>query len=348
MADEPNVGATAVESTDDIGIDIDAGAEKISEGLFGPTTPAPESTEHAEGSAAEHSALDVPVSARAATSTPPPSILDTPTTTPVSDVPKAWPKDMHEHWGTLDPTVKSYLQKRETQMLDGLEQYKGEAQLGRSMKEVVGPYLSHMERAGIEPKTMVGNLLNAHWILTRGTAESKAAYEKLGRDLGFVTAETANPAQPVNPDLQAIRTEMDKLRETVTARQQAEYNAQADKVKSEVDTFAQDTAAHPYWEECADDIVALLNAYPKLSLQDAYDRAVYTNPVTRAKELAKVETTVEARLRENKRLDALPKKKSAGANIHGSESAKGSPTEPLGSFRDTLHSTMRSIKERTH
>ena len=44
-----------------------------------------------------------------------------------------------------------------------------------------------------------------------------------------------------------------------------------------METFALDTKAHPYFDEVADDIIALLKT--GASLQEAYDKAVWANPV---------------------------------------------------------------------
>ena len=97
---------------------------------------------------------------------------------------------MHPHWEKTPKEVQDYWETREKQMLDGLSQYKDHASIGKDFSEVVNPYLPHLKAAGIEPRQMIGNLLNAHWRLTQGTVESrKAAYDQLGKELGFSTAE---------------------------------------------------------------------------------------------------------------------------------------------------------------
>ena len=64
---------------------------------------------------------------------------------------------------------------------------------------------------------------------------------------------------------------------------QADENAKVSKI---VDDFAKDPA-HPYFDELADEIALQIKAGK--TLQDAYETAVYANPVTRAKELARIQ-----------------------------------------------------------
>ena len=121
----------------------------------------------------------------------------------------------------------------------------------------------------------------------------------------------------------------------------------------EVDAFstavAEDgkTLAHPYYQEIERDIATLLKAGYSQSLQDAYERAVFANPVTRAKEVARLQTAEAAKVKENLRLDGLKARKAASANVRPRDTASA-PTEPVGSMEDSIRSTLREIRERPH
>ena len=82
-----------------------------------------------------------------------------------------------------------------------------------------------------------------------------------------------------------------------------------------------------------------------LPLQEAYEKAVWANPVTRAKELAKQQTADLAKARENARLAALPKKHAASVNVKSRDAGR-TPTEPLGTMQDTMKQTLAEIKAR--
>lgn len=319
MADEPADSGTE--------FDLDAGVESIAKDIF-PPTPEPEAeAAHEEVAAA---APETPAATPAATETP-----------QSRPAPKAWPKDMHEHWPKLDPKVQGYLETREKQMLDGLGQYKTDATFGKNLRDAIAPYRPIIAAAGLDETTAVQTLLNAHYRLTQGPQESRlAAYQELGKNLGLVTGDTSSSA--TDPALKAVLDRMHSLESTVLARDQAAMTEAQTRIAKEVDAFASDPG-HAYFDEVADDVVAMIRA--GFSLQDAYDKAVWANPVTRQKELARLNTENEKKLRENARLDALKAEKAKSTNIRGRETERA-PTEPLGSMEDTMRSELRRIKDK--
>ncbi len=332
-----------LETASDTRLDIDSLSDQIGTSLFGPDeSPAEAASPFDEPEVAETPSAVVPPAAETPVTTPPD------TTAPVlRAAPKAWPKEMHEHWGKVDPKVQEYLETREKQMLDGLDQYKGDAQYGKSFKDVVAPYTSLLHAAGIDPVQAVNNLLQAQYRLTQGTQDSrKAAYEQLGRDLGLATP-VGEPATPVDPTVKALQDKLASLETSVTASQQAALTAARQQSAKEVEAFASDTTAHPYFDEVADDIAALLQATLATSLQDAYEQAVRRNPVTFEKEKVRLQTEAVEKFKENSRLEALPKKKAASVNVH-SRDTQTAPTEPLGSMEDTVRAAFRARAERSH
>ena len=156
---------------------------------------------------------------------------------------------------------------------------------------------------------------------------------------GAAPTETA----PVDPTVKALQERLDHIQGSLTAREQAEYATAQAAAKAEVDAFAGDTKAHPHFDAVADDIALYIKA--GATLQDAYDKAVWANPVTRQKELAASQTAFAEKQKEIARLEGLPKKKAAGVNVRGRETQRA-PTDPLGSFEDTLRSTLTEIKGR--
>jgi len=319
--------APETETTEDF--NIDSAVEKISAELFpSRETPAETTTE---------------VLVEAAPVAP---VLAAPT---LRDVPKSWPKEMHEHWGKIDPKVQEYWDTREQQMLQGLTQYKGDAQYGKTLKDVIAPFEGVLQQYRLEPHQAVQSLMNAHVRLTQGTPESRrAAYDELGRNLGITTTPTTQPGQeapPVDPQLQALQQQFQQMQQTLTTREQADYQAAQTRVTQEVEAFAMDAKAHPYFNEVADDITALLKGGVATSLQDAYDRAVRMNPVTYAKEVAVAQQAEVAKQQENARLNALKAKTAASGNVRSRES-KRTPTEPLGTMEDTIKETLRQHRAR--
>lgn len=255
--------------------------------------------------------------------------------------PKSWAKEKHELWGKVPPEAQEYFELREKQMLDGLEQYKGDSGLGRQIKDILNPYQPILQSQGLDAPTAIQALLNAHYQLTNGTPENrKSAYQKLGESLGLID----QTGTEVNPQFQSLQDQIQNLQRTIHEGQQNSYKENHAKVMKEVEAFASD-AAHPYFNDVADDIVAMIQA--GASLQDAYEKAVWANPMTRQKEMSRIQTENETKLKEKAKLEAEAAKKASSTNVK-SRDTRRTPTEPKGSMEDTMKDTLRSIRERTH
>lgn len=254
--------------------------------------------------------------------------------------PASWKKEMHEHWGKMPREAQAYYNEREQQMLDGMKGFK-------QISEVIKPYESVFSQSGMSAYQVIDRLLKAHTLLTQGDiASRKQAYDTLGKNLRLVEeaaqAQQAN-GQPVDPSIKALQDKLSTIEQGLLAQQQAIYDEARSKASQEVDVFAADTKAHPYFDEVAEEMQLFLRQ--GASLQEAYDKAVWVNAATRAKEQARTLTEHDAKLKENARLQTLPKKKAVAANVRGSGDGQAS-TEPVGSLEDTIKSTLRDIQQR--
>lgn len=84
----------------------------------------------------------------------------------------------------------------------------------------------------------------------------------------------------------------------------------------------------------ADDIVALIKAGKPL--QEAYEKAVWANPVTRQKEIDRINKENVSKLREKAKQEAEAAKKATGSNVRTRDTTK-SPTEPKGKLFGEEH-----------
>lgn len=320
------------ESNETSTIDIDSAVESIKNDLFqGGTSDAggEEPSEIVEAKSVE-----------------PPSDNAVPNVDENKNAPKTWPKEMHQYWLSTPKEVQKYWREREEQMMRGLEQYRNNASYGESIRKVLDPYSRHLSAANINEADMVGRLMNAHWRLTQGIdSERRAAYEELGRNLGFIQdAVENNKNASITPEVTQALDRISRIENTLSAENNIRLEQARVAASKDVEAFASDTKAHPHFDEVADDIVHFINKGE--TLEEAYDSAVWKNKVTRAKEIARVQTDHEAKFKENARLAVLPKKKAASVNIKSRET-NAAQTEPLGSMDDTLKGTLRSIRERT-
>lgn len=323
---------------------IENGVAEIAEGLFESPEPASDDDTDLGGDEPE---IVASTPEPAAESAPAPAAEETPAAPVVKAPPQSWAKDKHEVWAKMPPEAQDYYMTREKQMLDGLESYKQHAGIGRQLTEVFTPYKAMLAAQGVDEVKATQVLMNAHYRLTTLSPQEKLAYfAELGRGYGIDLSalSTAQNTQPIDPTVKELQDKVVKLEGTLTQRQQAEREAEAVKWKSTVDTFAADPA-HPYFDECADDIVALIQAGN--TLEQAYDKAVYANPVTRAKELARLQTEQETKLRAEAEAKVAAARKARGTIVKGRDTNR-TPTEPLGSMDDTMRETLKTIKERVH
>lgn len=282
----------------------------------------------------------------------------TPEPPPHPTAPKSWPKEMHPYWEKMPKEAQTYWGKREKQMIDGISQYKEVANFGSTLADVLRPYESVIHQQGIDAPGAVKYLLEAHTLLTTGPMDGRVnAFRKLGADLGLLpylasnqvtqpangSSGHDNAAMPPDPRINDLTQQVQNMQQFISRQHESSLQETSQRVMKEIEAFASDPA-HSYFDDVADDIVLYIQA--GLSLPDAYDKAVWANEVTRTKEMERRKTEALEKDKENARLQALPKKKAASVNIHGSESQR-SPTEPVGDLTDTLRQTYREIQGRS-
>lgn len=288
------------------------------------------------------------------TETPEPKAapLDKAAASPVTDPaavaplppPKSWKQEKHELWSKLPRDAQDYYVEREKQFLDGLEQYKGDAGFAKELREVLTPYKPMLAAQGVSEPQAVQYLLNAHYQLTNGTAEERArAYRQIGEDLGLVAAATEDPnAPPVDPAVKQLADEVRGLKDARTAEQQKVYREAQARADADTNAFASDPA-NVYFNEVAPDMV--LHVKAGLSLAEAYKKAVWGNPVTREKELARIQTEAAAKLKENAKTEAETARRATSPNVR-TANAHRAPTEPAGKMFEDMHETLAKIKAR--
>lgn len=264
-------------------------------------------------------------------------------------VPKSWKPEFHPHWEKVDPAVQAYIEQRETEMAAGVEPFKGEAAYAKSIRDVMAPYQPVLDASGIKDHAeAVRSLMGAHYQLSHGTMEERsAAYAKYAQfyklDPALVAKSLTNEAPYQDPQFKPLLDKVTALETSVTSERTARAQEQMQKLSAEVKAFAEDPA-HPHFAEVAGHIKLLLGN-PALSLKEAYEQAVWANPVTRAKEQERIQKDTDAARRKKAEEDAAAAKKAKGTRVRGRESEK-EPQSLIGSIDDTMKDTMREIKSR--
>jgi len=259
--------------------------------------------------------------------------------------PKSWGKEMHEEFGKLPPTVQEYVLKREEDYTNGISQYKQAADYARAVHSVIQPYMAHIQARGNTVGDHMKMLLNADYTLSYGAQDAKVSFLQQIMQSAGITKEMLGetPAQK-DPAVLALEKQVQDMRGSLTEQQTAALEEKRAEIAKAVDAFAADPK-NVYFKELSDDIVKLIGA--GYTLQDAYEKAVWANPATRAKEQVRLDKDKGLAAKKAAEEAALKAKKAARQNVKETPSSRSAPTSLLGSIDDTLRTTMRSIKERS-
>lgn len=334
-------GATA----DAGGIDMAAAVDEIGAGLG---LEPPEATEgEGEGTPSPEGTPAAPPAQGQAAVKPPGLSPDNPAGVPKAPSPDTPPSTWREgpkaKWATLDPEVRAEIIKREDDFFKGIEGYKADAHVGKQLNQVLQPYMETLQKYDIEPMQEINNLLAAHHQLALGTPAIKLqAFKGLMKEYGIPADQLLDqPAgeQPYrDPAVETLQQRLDSLE----SRQAQERAAQ---LRQEITAFSADPA-NPYFAELANDIAALYRTGLVKTLREAYDKALWLNPVVRQKELDRQQAEKDKQA-ETDRLNRLNAAKKAAAAKMKSSTPGRADTGTAGSMDDTLNATLRGIRERS-
>lgn len=337
--------------TENEDFDVTSAVDSISADLFGGEEASPvevaeegeDLPELAEGDSAEPAEGGEEPAETPAPSEP----ADEETTPPEPQLapPKTWRPEAAAKWQTLPPEVQREVLKREDDIFRGIESYKADAEVGKSVQRILSPYMPMLQAAGLSPLDQVDGLMKAHHVLATGTPEQKSLlFQRLAQDYGVPLEQLSGEASFVDPQVAALQSQLAGLQSRLMEREAREANAARQALQEELNTFASDPA-HQYFDEVAGDIAALLRAGAASSLADAYEKAVWANPATRAKEQSRLTAESEA----SKAVEAKRKieeaRKASSVNVTTRPKAV-SAAAPVGSIDDTLNATLAAIRSR--
>lgn len=250
--------------------------------------------------------------------------------------PASWSKEQHENWGKVPKEAQDYIELREKQMLDGIEQYKEANAYAGEIQKIVEPFRDMLDQYGVDEKTAIGNLFSWNKTLQTGTIEQRQqAFIALGNDLGIIPKEGQ---APIDPNTQALQQRLDRIERQENQRTQSIQKENYNRVASEVEAFAKEKDD---FDLLGDDIALILKS--GVDLPTAYEKARWANPVTRAKALAESvaeQTKVIAKKNTEAAKQALKSKSTNVRNVNTNKT----PKEAIGTWGDTMQETLDRIK----
>jgi len=257
--------------------------------------------------------------------------------------PRTWRPEAVAEWDKLPPTVQAEVLKREEDMFKGIEGYKADATLGKTMQAVLKPFEQVMQQHGVNAPQQIHNLLQAHYTLAMGTPEQKMAiFQRIVEDYGLENL-SATPAQ-LDPTVRALQSQVQSLTSSLQGFQQQREGEVRSTLAKELDAFSKDPANADF-DLVATDIASLLQSGQAQSLREAYDKAVWLNPAARAKQIERETTARAAAAKKAADIKAAEVRKATAANVKASAKSASAAT-PLGSMDDSLEATLAAIKAR--
>jgi hypothetical protein len=267
-----------------------------------------------------------------------------PVTDPTAIAPKTWRKEAAAEWANLSPTIKAEIVKREEDMFKGIENYKLDATIGNNFKNVVAPHIDYLQRSGVDPYAEVNGLLEYSKTMRFGTnGERMQLLGKIAHEYGIDLLDLAANVPPpayVDPAVKSLQDQLNALQST---RQQEDTQRQQfvmQEAQSKINAF-QANPKNEHFAAVEAEMAAFISSGVCKTLEEAYEKAVWANPLTRAKEQSRLAAEAQAQ----SQAKVAEAKKATAANVKTS-ARPGSATAPTGSIDDTLAETLAAIRSR--
>lgn len=269
-------------------------------------------------------------------------------------LPKSWKKELGEVWNKLPVEAQDYIDQREAQVAEGFKANANAVRYAEAIYKTMEPHQALLSSQGIKNHVeFVNSLVNAHYVLSSQPDTARYPYiaqilasygldpVKVGEAFTALPAKGATVAKTA--ETVALEQRMAKMEAERKEETTARFEALKAQTAAEIAAFAADPA-HPYFDEVASH-VSLLLADPRITLDQAYEQAVYANPITRAKELARISKETTEKTQKEADAAAAAAKKALGTRVRGEERHRKSP-DLLGSMEDTMRKTFREIQTR--
>lgn len=239
--------------------------------------------------------------------------------------PNSWTPAAKAKWDKLEPDIQQEVLRREGEVEKGFTKLDEDRAAGKAFKDVIAPYMAHINAEGGTPITAVQSLLNTAHVLRTASPQDKGRMilqlaQQYGADLSVSQSQ-----HKVDPQLQAIQQKLANLEQQrqseLTQREQQDQAT----IQGQITAFASDPK-HIHFESVKPHMAALLKEGLAKDMEDAYEQAVYARPDIRSTVLQSQQTELEAKRVADAKAKADAARKASGS-VLGSPGATA-PTNP--------------------
>lgn len=226
------------------------------------------------------------------------------------EAPKGWSADAKAKWATLDPSIQAEVMRREQDMDNGGRQWSDEK---RTYEQTLAPLADFGQKYGLDKGTALNRLLEWQRALEENPRD---AILQLAQASGVDLANPSNPQQPQgrpDPYVAQLHQTVSQIQQTLTAREEQE-------IKSQIDAF-KSAPGHDYFDKVRGQMGVLMNANPSLTMEEAYQDAIWANKDVRAELLKQQSATADQKGKEA----AQAAKSKAAAGVRGSGPTGAAP-----------------------
>ena len=206
---------------------------------------------------------------------------------PTYKAPKSWKPGPREKWSSLPPDIQQEISRREGEIRRGMRETTEARHTAAQFKETIQPFMQLIEADQSTPMEAVKNLMQTAAGLRLGTPAQKVGIvadviNRFGVDIQMLDNALAGKMQhdPVAQQVQQQLAPMQQLMQQMQAREQAQTQQFNQEAEESIQDFADDPE-NEFFEDVREDMADIIDRATargqRMSLKDAYNRAIMLN-----------------------------------------------------------------------
>lgn len=265
-----------IPEVDNFRADVEAAFKTVSERTEGsPERARDESGKFAPREEIKADGADVSDAAKPVTDADPAPAMDLQPSKAV-EPPKGWSADEKALWPTLSPAIQAAVARREAEADNGGRQW---SEQKRAYDETLTPVRGLAQRNGVAEGEAIKRLVEASDWLERDPKSFLQSYANhYGINLTIADQQETRPQSQPDPNYAKLHETVQRIEGTLASQQEKEIN-------SVIQTFAS-SPGHEHFDTVKVEMGRLMQIDPSLSMDDAYEKAIWSNKDVRANLLA--------------------------------------------------------------
>lgn len=273
------------------------------------------------------------------------------------EAPAGWPQADREMFAKQTPEAKRFLMRRVKELEDGFhknnQQIAPMRRMNEELDEMFKPYDDEMRSLGISRMQAIRELVGMHHRLKQNPVEGLKYLAQVSNvDLNELNGSASAQESTA---LSQLRQQVTDLTSRLEQRERGQANEAMNANMAQVNAFADEKGPdgkplRPYFDEVAKDIARRVRAAKlegeQVTLQQAYDEAIYANPTVRAKLLSAQDAERSRKAEDERKQKAAAAAAAAAANVASEGAANVVEPNKDGSVRGDLEQAFASFGER--